>query len=174
MWNTCWLAKSLSIGYTVFWHPTQVSFIGNWNFYGKKRKLVNWKNESTARGLGLGSCTASRVLRKIAAIHFLQLNANYGRVGSGGQGVRKRLWEAHRIAVAWQGAKILPQQIPQLKHHKLSHGWERTMKILELGYNFEPLPKTLSELFLQPPFFLTGKWQKNNSRRLQSVWELPK
>lgn len=43
MWNTCWLAKSLSIGYTVFWHPTQVSFIGNWNFYGKKRKLVNWK-----------------------------------------------------------------------------------------------------------------------------------
>jgi len=48
----------------------------------------------------LGSCTASRVLRKIAAIHFLQLNANYGRVGSGGQGVRKRLWEAHRIAVA--------------------------------------------------------------------------
>lgn len=159
MWNTCWLAKSLSMGYTVFWHPTQVSFIGNWNFYKGKRKFVNWK---THQLLGtwrefMHSFLSSQELQS----HSL-ITVQWGLVDS------KKLRQAHGIAVAWQGAKISPQWIPQLKHHMLSNGWERTMRALKLSQ----FPKAVSFL-PAAPVFIDRRMMKHSSW-LQSVWDLPK
>lgn len=126
MWNTCLLARSLSMGYTVFWHPTQVSFIGNWNFYRKKRKLVNWKMNQPLGDLAWVHAEFSEELQLFTFCNSLLITAERVLVGSEwGRGYG-------RIAAVWQPAKILPQCIPLLQHHNLNNGRERTMKIPEL------------------------------------------
>lgn len=143
------------MGYTVFWHPTHVSFIGNWNFYRKKRKVTG--NESAAGDLA--SCTDSRALRNTAAIPFLQLN---GRVGSGGQGVGRG--SDRPIGLLWLDTK--PRFHPSEFHSWSIPSWAMVEKeqwnyqnsVLTLT---ETVPRKLFNRVLQPPFFLTGKWQRN-------------